>query len=89
MAKYRRKPIVVDAVKLTKSITVDSEEGTAVGNPGDYLVTEPNGKQYPISAKDFEKMYAPVSENFDMLLIAKKVYRVIKYKVKAISAKSQ
>ncbi len=88
MAKYRRKPIVVDAVKITKSITVDSEEGTVVGNPGDYLVTEPNGKQYPCSADEFEKTYAPISESFDMILLAKKVYRVIKYKVKAISAKS-
>lgn len=88
VAKYRRKPIVVEAVKITTAIKVETEHGTLEGNPGDFLVTEQNGRQYPVTAESFHKTYEPVSGSFNATQFVKKVLRKIKYKVKEIAAKS-
>lgn len=79
MAKYRRKPLVIDAVKITTSIKVNTEDGIVEGNKGDYLITEPNGKQYPCNAEQFEKTYELV-KSFDVKKLLRVAYRVIKYK---------
>ncbi len=60
--KYQKKPATVEAVKLTRRITVHTSEGDMVGEPGDWLVTEPDGRQYPVKDDAFQRDYAAVLE---------------------------
>ncbi len=46
MAKYRKKPLIIDAVKLLQPTLVETLEGTMKGNKGDYLITGIRGEQY-------------------------------------------
>lgn len=57
MAKYRKKPIVVDAVRLTRPMTVHTLEGDMRGNPGDWLITGVEGEQYICKDSVFRKTY--------------------------------
>lgn len=52
MTKYRKKPTIVEAVKLKRSITIETSTGTMKGLPGDYLITDKNGEQYPYDRDD-------------------------------------
>ncbi|ADU30594.1 hypothetical protein [Evansella cellulosilytica] len=88
MAKYRRKPIIVDAVKITREMTINSSKGTLKGEPGDYLVTELNGEQYPCSAKEFENNYVPTKSWIDVKGVIKRSFKKLKIKTKEIVAKS-
>lgn len=36
MTLYRKKPIAVDAVRLTDRIKIETREGIMVGDPGDW-----------------------------------------------------
>ncbi len=62
MAKYVKRPIVVEAVRLTQQITIHTLEGDMVGNPGDWLITGVNGEQYPCKDEIFQKTYEPYEE---------------------------
>ncbi|MBU9711776.1 PGDYG domain-containing protein [Evansella tamaricis] len=84
MPKYRRKPIVVEAVKITRPMTIDTVEGAMTGNPGDYLITDSNGEQYPCPASEFDKVYEPMSPRFDVKTFLVKSYRKVKRKSKEI-----
>ncbi|WP_096202564.1 hypothetical protein [Bacillus sp. FJAT-45350] len=66
MARYRRKPIVVEAVKITRTITLETIEGEVKGNPGDYLITDNNREQYICTAYDFEMNYERVKDGTDL-----------------------
>jgi hypothetical protein len=63
MAKYRKKPVVVEASRLTVVTLVHTLEGTMQGNVGDWLITGIEGEQYPCRADIFEKTYEPVVED--------------------------
>jgi hypothetical protein len=41
---FRKKPIVVEAVRLKKQTEIKTLEGTMVGNKGDWLITGVNGE---------------------------------------------
>ena len=53
--KYRKKPVVIDAVRLSRKVSIDTLEGTMIGNPGDWLITGVNGENYPCKPDVFEK----------------------------------
>jgi len=57
MTAYRKKPVIIDAVQLTESITIETLEGTMVGNVGDWLITGVNGEKYPCKDDIFQKSY--------------------------------
>jgi hypothetical protein len=57
MPKYRKKPVVVEAVQLTREVVVKSPEGEIRGNVGDWLVTGTHGEQYIVQAKIFRDIY--------------------------------
>lgn len=59
MAKFRKKPVVVDAYKTDKKIIIHTLEGDMTANPGDYIITGVNGEQYPCKPDIFEKTYEP------------------------------
>ena len=39
MGLYRKKPVVVEAVRLTEKTTIKTLEGTMTAEPGDWLIT--------------------------------------------------
>ena len=59
MGRYRKRPVVVEAVRLTERTTIHTLEGDMVGNPGDWLITGVNGEKYPCKPDIFEKTYEP------------------------------
>lgn len=59
MGLYRKRPVVVEAIRLTERITIHTLEGDMVGNPGDWLITGVNGEKYPCKPDIFEKTYEP------------------------------
>jgi hypothetical protein len=81
MPKYRKKPIIVEAVKLKRSITIETSNGTMKGLPGDYLITDKNGEQYPCDRDRFETEYELVKGQIDLKEIVRKSFRLIKTKM--------
>lgn len=53
----RKRPVVVQAVRLTEHTEVKTLEGTMHGNPGDWLITGVKGERYPCCAAIFEETY--------------------------------
>jgi hypothetical protein len=62
MPKFRKRPVVIEAVQLTRQITIKTLEGEMVGNVGDWLITGVNGEQYPCKPDIFAKTYERVEE---------------------------
>ena len=60
MAKYRKKPVVIDAIQITSKMTIHTLEGDMVGQVGDWLITGVNGEQYPCKDDIFQKTYEKV-----------------------------
>ncbi len=61
--KYRKKPVVVDAVQLTERTEVKTLEGIMVGNPGDWLITGIAGEKYPCRDDIFRATYEKVEDD--------------------------
>ena len=62
MPKFRKKPVVIEAVQLTRQVEIKTLEGTMTGNVGDWLITGVNGEQYPCKPDIFEKTYELAEE---------------------------
>jgi len=60
MAKYRKKPIVVEAERTDKTVVIHTLEGDMTASPGDYILTGINGDKYPCKPDTFERIYEPV-----------------------------
>ena len=55
--KYRKKPVVVDAYKTDKEVTIHTLKGDMKASVGDYIITGVNGEQYPCKPDIFKKTY--------------------------------
>ena len=62
MGLYRKKPVVVEAVRLTEKTTIKTLEGTMTAEPGDWLITGVAGEQYPCKPEIFAQTYGEVTE---------------------------
>lgn len=62
MAKYRKKPVVIEAYQTDKERDIVTLEGTMHANIGDWIITGVHGEQYPCKPDIFEKTYEPVSD---------------------------
>ena len=62
MTKFRKKPVEVDAVRLTERIEIETLEGTMIGNPGDWLITGVAGEKYPCKDEVFRATYKMVPD---------------------------
>ncbi len=62
MAKFRKKPVTIDAIRITRPMTVETLEGVMKGEPGDWLITGVKGEQYFCKDEIFRKTYEPVDE---------------------------
>jgi hypothetical protein len=62
MSKFRKKPVVIEAVQITRPGTVETLEGLMEGKPGDWLITGVKGEKYFCKDDIFKMTYEPVSE---------------------------
>ena len=60
MAKYRKKPVVIEAYQTNEDIDIQTLEGVMHASPGDYIITGVNGETYPCKPDIFAKTYEPV-----------------------------
>ncbi|MCE7790864.1 hypothetical protein K8O68_00330 [Salipaludibacillus sp. CUR1] len=84
MPKFKRKPVVVEAVKITRPISIETEGNTVKGHTGDYLITESDGQQYPCNAQLFEEEFEPVKDRFNFKETVYKSLRMVKRKSREI-----
>lgn len=59
MAKFRKKPVVIDAVQLTERIAIETREGKLYSEIGDWLITGVEGEKYLCGDAIFRKTYEP------------------------------
>lgn len=57
MAKYRKKPVVVEAQRTDETVVIHTLEGDMTASPGDYIITGVKGEKYPCKPDIFEKTY--------------------------------
>lgn len=62
MPKFRKKPVVIEAVQITQQMTIETLEGTMTGSPGDWLITGIKEEKYFCKPDIFEQTYEPVEE---------------------------
>lgn len=62
MAKYVKRPIVIDAIQLAEETVIHTLEGDMKGGVGDWLITGVNGELYPCKDDIFQKTYREQSE---------------------------
>lgn len=63
MAKYRKKPIVIEAYQTDKEFDIPTLEGVMHASIGDFIVTGVHGEQYPCKPDIFLETYELVEEN--------------------------
>jgi len=69
MPKFRKKPVVIEARRITESMTVETLEGVMRGNPGDWLITGVKGEQYFCKDDIFRATYEPEKEDMNAFMM--------------------
>jgi len=67
MAKFRKIPVIIDAIRIKKEMTIDTLEGRMNGKAGDWLLTGVDGEQYPCKDSIFRKTYEPADEDAEKM----------------------
>ena len=62
MFNFRKKPVVVKAIRLDKRVAIETLEGVMEGQPGDWLITGVKGEQYPCKNEIFVQTYEPADQ---------------------------
>ncbi len=63
MAKYRKKPVIIEARgPITEDEYIDTLEGTMHASVGDYIITGVQREVYPCKPDIFEATYEKVEE---------------------------
>ena len=62
MAKYRKKPVVIEAYQTTQEMDIPTLEGVMHASIGDFIITGVNGEMYPCKPDIFEKTYEIVND---------------------------
>lgn len=57
MAKYRKKPIEIEAYQTEVAFDIPTLEGTMRADVGDWVITGVNGERYPCKPDIFVKTY--------------------------------
>lgn len=60
MARYRKKPVIIEAEQTSTQQMIDTLEGVMVASPGDWIVTGLKGERYPVKPDIFEMTYEAV-----------------------------
>ena len=61
MAKYRKKPVIIEAYQTNIELDIETLEGTMHANIGDYIISGIQGEQYPCKPDIFEATYELVN----------------------------
>jgi hypothetical protein len=63
MAKFKKLPVIVDAVRYTgkRKRIIQTLEGPMTASPGDWIVTGVKGEKYAVKDDIFRQTYEPVS----------------------------
>ena len=62
VSKFRKRPVVIEAVLVTEPLIIHTLEGDMLARPGDWVITGVNGERYPCKPDIFEKTYEPVDD---------------------------
>ena len=62
MPLFRKKPVIIEAVRLTQPVEIETLEGKMRGEAGDWLITGVKGEQYPCKDEIFQATYEPVRQ---------------------------
>ena len=62
VAKYRKKPVVIEAYQTQEEMIIHTLEGDMKASVGDYIITGVNGEKYPCKPDIFEQTYERVEE---------------------------
>lgn len=62
MAKYVKKPVVIEAYQTDKEMIIHTLEGDMKASVGDYIITGVHGEHYPCKPDIFEETYEPVED---------------------------
>ena len=57
MAKFRKKPVVIEAYQTQEEMDIQTLEGVMHADIGDWIITGIKGEQYPCKPDVFEKTY--------------------------------
>ena len=57
MAKFRKKPVVIEAYQTQEEMDIQTLEGVMHANIGDWIITGIKGEQYPCKPDVFEQTY--------------------------------
>lgn len=60
--KFRKKPVVIEAVKAKLPIKIPTLEGVMQANTGDWIIRGIKGELYPCKPDIFNLTYEPVEE---------------------------
>ena len=63
MPKFRKQPVVIEAVRVTSPIKIETLEGVMEAVVGDWLITGVKGEQYPCKDDIFRATYETVDED--------------------------
>ena len=63
--KYRKKPIVIEAVRVVEAEDIETLEGTMRADVGDWIITGVEGERYPCKDSIFRATYERVEEATD------------------------
>lgn len=55
--KYKKRPIIIRAVKLKEKMVIKTREGILMGYKGDYLIEGIKGEIYPCGREIFNETY--------------------------------
>jgi len=61
--RYRLRPVILLAMEFNHPFGVENSEGFILGQAGDYLVRDPAGEMYPVSAEVFHELYEEVTSD--------------------------
>ena len=62
MAKFRKKPVIIEAYQTDKELDILTLEGVMHADVEDWIITGVKGEQYPCKPDIFEQTYEPVVE---------------------------
>ena len=62
MAKYRKKPVIIEAYQTDKIVFINTLEGTMKANVDDWIITGVKGEKYPCKPDIFMATYELVDE---------------------------
>ena len=62
MAKFRKKPVVIEAYQTDVTVQIPTLEGVMTANPSDWIITGVQGEKYPCRDDIFQQTYELVKD---------------------------